>query len=225
MQRTLLLILLFLEQKKNRIIMKVKATAVVVELSFEKDFLTFLDQNNALEQFCTRFCNNGNLKILVRLISSTPLIWISYAFTWDDLKFWKNLSDKWEETISQPGISPNNVIFEVLDKDKSQEIWDKLQTYSGSLQGKYYKVADNSWNRSADQAIDSQEVWDEDDNSWKDLIGKAYLILSEKPVIKKIKSWYCGGISRRFIKIWIPEQECVQWVLYQRCSYVKPEKD
>lgn len=68
-----------------------------------------------------------------------------------------------EKTISQSGV--RNVTFEVVDKDNSQGIWDKMQVYSGSIQGKYYEVADNSWNRSANPVIDSQEVWNCDDYS------------------------------------------------------------
>ena len=205
--------------------MKVKVTAVTVELSFEKDFLTFLEQNNALERFCTNFCSYREPKESVSFISTVlPQNWILAAFPWDDSTFWLNLSNKWEKTIYQPDV---HTTFEVVDKDKSQEIWDKLLGYSKSLQGKYYKVADNSWNRPADQAIDSQEVWDWDNDGWKDLAGRTYLILSEKPVVKKIKNWchLSGQVSRPFIKIWVPEQECVQWVLYQNCSYVKTEKD
>lgn len=205
--------------------MKVKVISVAVELSFGQDFLTFLNQNNALERFCTKFCSDKGIEYLASLISRVcPRNWISSAFVWDDIEFWKNLSNKWEKTISQPEV--RNVTFEVVDKDNSQGIWDKMQVYSGSLQGKYYTVGDNSWNRLADRAIDLQVAWDWDDNSWKDLIGKTYLILSERPVLRKLKNWDgCGEMFRSFIKVWVPEQECVQWVLYQGCSRVKKTKN
>ena len=205
--------------------MKVKVISVAVELSFGQDFFTFLSQNNALERFCTKFCSDKRIEYLASLISRVvPQNWISAAFVWDDIDFWENLSNKWEKTISQPGV--RNVTFEVVDKDNSQEIWDRMQVYSGSLLGKYYRVGDNSWNRPANQATDSQEVWDWDDRNWKDLIGKTYLILSEKPIVRELKSWAGNEkIYRPFIKIWVPEQECVQWILYQGCSRVKKTKN
>ena len=206
--------------------MKVKATAVVVELSFEKDFLTFLAQNGALEKFCTNFCN-GRQGISSLLSNVDPYNWISSAFVWDDAKFWKELSDKWKEFISQPGISPCNVTFEVLDKDNSQKIWDNcISVYGGSLVGKYYEVADNSWNRKATDD-DLQEVWGGDGKGWKDLIGGRYLILSDHPVEVSIEESFLSPrvITRQFIKVWVPEQECVQWVLYQGCLHVKRTKE
>lgn len=81
-----------------RIDMKVKVISVTVELNFGQDFLTFLSQNNALEQFCTKFCNNKSIEYLVSLISRVcPQDWLSSAFGWDDIEFWKNLSDKWKK--------------------------------------------------------------------------------------------------------------------------------
>lgn len=191
----------------------------ITEVSLSaKDFFDFLKRNNAFEAYKCNIINNyrKNLKPNVDLTSnfnkffnsfSEVQCWIAGAFSWSStaqgFEYWKKLDIEWCEHFRDC----NKVNLTPISEE------DLKKYFRDSITGKWYKVTDNSYNRSADN--DPNCVWITTSVSvgWKNLVGKEYLIL-EEPCCVIIDLLFGEPYTVEMIKIWIPEYNCAQWVLF-----------
>lgn len=203
----------------------------ITEVSLSaKDFFDFLKRNNAFEVYKCNIINNyrKNLKPNVELISnfnkffnnfSEVQCWIAGAFSWSStaqgFEYWKKLDIEWCEHFRDC----NKINLTPISEE------DLKKYFRDSITGKWYKVTDNSYNRSADN--DPNCVWKNINIShlgWKDLKGKEYLILEEPCCVTIDLSivYYgdmellttCRNSHHEMIKVWVPEYNCAQWVLF-----------
>ncbi len=186
-----------------------------VSLSAE-DFFDFLKQNNAFEVYKSNLLNyyrkqNLDLDLVTTLDnvfddSNSVKSWISCGFTWNSTpegwEYWNNLDIEWRK------------YFRKCDKINLIPISakDLKKYFREPVTGKWYKVTDNSYNRSADN--DPNCVWITTSVSvgWKNLVGKEYLILEEPCCV--IIDYSFKIIDRKMVKVWVPEYNCAQWVLF-----------
>lgn len=188
---------------------------IIIRLSV-CDFFDFLEKDNALLSYRENLLKcDDPLQFFGKNI---PLLWLSGAFAWKNTKegdqFWKDLDEKWHKYIQFE--SYKNYLEKVSwEIDNSEELIVKnfIDPYTG-LMGKWYRVIDNSYNRPVVEG--KPYKWTSDHKSWLPLVqtGKEYLILSDTPEVKEVT---IPGICTKcnyFIKVWVPEENQAQYVLF-----------
>lgn len=189
----------------------------ITEVSLSaKDFFDFLKRNNVFEAYKCNIINNYKLynSELISTLSKffndlyKVQCWVAGAFHWSStvqgFECWKKLDIEWCE------------YFKDCDKINLTPISEEdLKKYfrDSSITGKWYKVTDNSYNRSADN--DPNRVWITTSVSvgWKNLVDKEYLIL-EEPCCVIIDLLFGEPYKVEMVKVWVPEYNCAQWVLF-----------
>lgn len=193
---------------------------VTVDVSWE-DLKDFLEKRNLLESFVqNRIDYNGERPFSNDLV---PEGWISGAFVWcntpEKSDFWSKISHEWIGFLRQE--VPQN--FEDVNYRWNGDPIHSLIGYyhNSNLQGKRYRVMDNSWNREVQDR--DPELWENTDDTWRDLVTdpenekKGCLILSEYPETKRIKWIGIHGteiLEKRLIKVLVPGTNKIQWVFF-----------
>lgn len=186
----------------------------ITEVSLNaEDFFDFLKRNNVFEAYKCNIVNNYKrhnydlMSSLYKFFNDLYRVqcWIAGAFHWSStaqgFECWKKLDIEWCE------------YFRDCDKINLTPISEEtLKKYFGEpVIGKWYKVTDNSYNRSADN--DPNCVWEVQISlEHKNLVGKEYLILEEPCCVTIDYSFKI--IDREMVKVWVPEYNCAQWVLF-----------
>lgn len=186
-----------------------------------EDFFDFLKRNNAFEAYKCNIANNYRRLDLISSLNelfndfSRVKYWIAGAFHWystaQGFEYWNKLEIEWCEYFKNcDRINLTPISEETLKKYFIRK----------PVIGKWYKVTDNSFNRSADN--DPNCVWTTSALSlgWKDLVDKAYLILEEPCYVTidlstmGIFNNACRNLHYEMVKVWVPEHNCAQWVLF-----------
>lgn len=195
-------------------------------VSFENDFIPFLKNNTAYNDYIGSVLEhhrgenyNESLQDLIyrKLQDVSPWLWISGMFSWIEsnqcVAFWSKINTRWHEFLqNEVGIEDCEIVGEV-----SKSYVEKLFSLE-YLRGRYYRVADLSYNRPVTNEWDCKK-WKLCDPSVElHKPGGVYLILSDYPE-DKIMLWHGSDGSwtpRPMIKVWIPELDRAQWVFYEK---------